>query len=338
MEKFDMKILYIHSENSQKNLVSDYMSDVLLHGLRSLFGNDVVDYPGSWHMYDAEVHKRNFDKNDLWGKGFTVQGTLKDYETIDRSDIENKIKNKYFDLLIFSSSRRSKIFLDEAIKYNNDIIFIDGEDDQFIDYDLIKKGLYFKRELNINHKNILPINFAIPEEKIIKTINKNPKNLLAPLIPGKKKTYIYENENDYYNMYSESIFALTYKKAGWDCLRHYEILMNGCLPLFLHFEKCPVNTMTNFPKNEIQDINKKYLKILNFFNPMQVYYKKFLSLKIFVNYFKNYFEKKIDIKDFIIENSEIFDLKEKMLNFTKTKLTTKVLAKQIIQKIKFHTK
>ena len=71
---------------------------------------------------------------------------------------------------------------------------------------------------------------------------------------------------------------------------------------------------------------------------MQVYYKKFLTLKIFVNYFKNYFEKKIDIKEFIIENSEIFDLKENMLNFTKAKLTTKVLDKKIIQKIKFHTK
>ena len=34
-------------------------------------------------------------------------------------------------------------------------------------------------------------------------------------------------------MYSNSIFAITNKKLGWDCLRHYEILMNGCVPLYL---------------------------------------------------------------------------------------------------------
>jgi len=42
----------------------------------------------------------------------------------------------------------------------------------------------------------------------------------------------YKNEKDYYQSYQNSIFALSYKKAGWDSLRHYEILMNGCIPLF----------------------------------------------------------------------------------------------------------
>ena len=86
---------------------------------------------------------------------------------------------------------------------------------------------------------IKPISFAIPKSKILKEIDYNPKNILAPLIPGKLNTYIYDNENSYYEMYKKSIFALTYKKAGWDCLRHYEILMNGCIPLFLDIENCP---------------------------------------------------------------------------------------------------
>ena len=37
---------------------------------------------------------------------------------------------------------------------------------------------------------------------------------------------------NYNIMYQNSIFALTYKKAGWDCFRHYEILMNA---VFLFF-------------------------------------------------------------------------------------------------------
>ena len=62
-------------------------------------------------------------------------------------------------------------------------------------------------------------------------INQN-KTFISPLIPGKLDTYIYEKERDYYDMYFNSLFALTYKKAGWDCLRHYEILANGCILYF----------------------------------------------------------------------------------------------------------
>jgi hypothetical protein len=29
------------------------------------------------------------------------------------------------------------------------------------------------------------------------------------------------------------------KKGGWDCLRHYEIIGNGCMPYFENIEKCP---------------------------------------------------------------------------------------------------
>ena len=67
---------------------------------------------------------------------------------------------------------------------------------------------------------------------------------MAPLIPGKKSSQGYKSEQDYYKRYQDSIFALTYKKLGWDSLRHYEILMNGCIPLFLNIEKCPEKILT----------------------------------------------------------------------------------------------
>lgn len=43
-----------------------------------------------------------------------------------------------------------------------------------------------------------------------------------------KNTYIFENEEEYYNDYKKSLFAITRKKGGWDCMRHYEILACGC--------------------------------------------------------------------------------------------------------------
>ena len=39
------------------------------------------------------------------------------------------------------------MFLQQAINSNNKLIFIDGEDDIKIDIDVLKYGVYFKREL-----------------------------------------------------------------------------------------------------------------------------------------------------------------------------------------------
>lgn len=107
---------------------------------------------------------------------------------------------------------------------------------------------------------IHPIHFSIPEEKIVKEIPKK-KKILATVIPGNRKTYIFENENDYYQDYQESMFGITCKKMGWDCLRHYEIMANGCIPYFIDIENIPKNTMFRFPKEQIQKSNQLYERI-----------------------------------------------------------------------------
>jgi hypothetical protein len=101
---------------------------------------------------------------------------------------------------------------------------------------------------------IYPIGFSIPEEKIVKTVPKKLK-ALATVIPGQLDTYIFDEEGDYYADYQSSQYALTTKKGGWDCLRHYEILANGCIPLFPNLENCPLRTMTFFPKQLVIDAN-----------------------------------------------------------------------------------
>ncbi len=57
----------------------------------------------------------------------------------------------------------------------------------------------------------------------------------ASLIPGVLSTYIYDTEEEYFKGYQRAFYAVTCKKAGWDCLRHYEILANGCIPYFFKF-------------------------------------------------------------------------------------------------------
>ena len=70
----------------------------------------------------------------------------------------------------------------------------------------------------------------------------------------------YENDESYYRGYQESVFGLTCKKAGWDCLRHYEILANGCIPYFPDIADLPPDTITFFSKALVRYGNMLYEK------------------------------------------------------------------------------
>ena len=327
-----MKILFIHSEGNHSH-INDFMSDLLLHGLRKLHGSEVIDYPGCSYMYSDEILKRKYDINKIWGKGFTINNTLNNFNSIDRTDIKKKIQSNFFDLVVYGSIRRSNLFLDDVIKYNNKVLFVDGEDDNIIDERYIKSGLYFKRELLENKHNVLPISFAVPREKILENINEKPINLLAPLVPGRLSTYIYNDEKTYYDMYSNSIFAITNKKLGWDCLRHYEILMNGCIPLFFNIENCPKLILKTLPKERLSEIYSSFHNILSLYSPFKIYKKKFLSIKKIFSYIPNMFKNK-STSAFLRENSNVLEIKNELLNFTQQNLTTEILAKYVLNKQK----
>jgi len=144
--------------------------------------------------------------------------------------------------------------------------------------------------------NIYPISFSIPKCKIINFIPHKTR-MNAPMIPGKKNTYIYDNETDYYNQYKESYFGITCKKSGWDCLRHYEILANGCIPIFLDLNKCPTHTMYHFPKKILYEIYSlpKTEVILNYdyhVNNLLEYTRKYLTTEAMANYILHSINKK----------------------------------------------
>lgn len=243
-----MKILYINS------FKPDYLSDCLFHGFYNILGPDFT------HLHNYDLMYKNESNNDIlkrsYGKGFTIWNNLS-INFNDNSDIENKLKCHYFDYVVYGSIYRIDDYLEKILLYykKSEIAFIDGEDHTYIDikhYD--KNILYFKRELMENIHNVLPISFSIPKEKITIDIMKKEKKL-AYIDPSNRNTYIFDHEQDYYNDYRISYYGLTQKKGGWDCMRHYEILMNGCLPYFKELEKCPKRIMVNFPKNEILKSN-----------------------------------------------------------------------------------
>jgi len=149
-----------------------------------------------------------------------------------------------------------------------------------------------------------PITFSIPASKIIDTIPTKTK-LLSSLIPGDWRTYIYSNETDYYNEYRQSMFATTTKKGGWDCMRHYEILANGSIPYFPNLEACPPNTMALLPKDLMIEGNRLYES-----------YKSYTSID------------QLTERD----KSDCTSLIQKLLEYTRSQLTTKALASYVLEK------
>ena len=103
---------------------------------------------------------------------------------------------------------------------------------------------------------IHPISFSIPLECIVDSPYKKTQTL-GTVIPGNQNTYIFKDDYSYNSDYQKSYFAITKKKSGWDCFRHYEILANGCFPYFIDLDKCPTDVMTNFPKKIVIEYMKK---------------------------------------------------------------------------------
>jgi hypothetical protein len=95
--------------------------------------------------------------------------------------------------------------------------------------------------------------WSVPDRNIVTFDMKKKVRDFSLLIPGKGSTYIYgHNETLYHQQYAESLYAFTMRKAGWDCMRHYEILGAGTVPYFLGLDHMPPNTMSLFPREIVK--------------------------------------------------------------------------------------
>jgi hypothetical protein len=240
-----MKVLYLSGATG-----ADYECDMIMHGLRTLLGPDLVDVNRLDFMYQNWPHP----------PFYSIYSLLPDIP-VDRDDIQAKISRHYFDLIIYGSIHRYRQHweLVRTLYPANRIVFIDGEDDHSV-VDFVGAGIYFKRELTDQHHSaILPIQFCIPKEKIRPIDLSRKTRLMSPLIPGDTSTYIYYgDESKYYDQYSESYFGRTKKKGGWDCCRHYEIMAAGALPYFENLEECPSKTLYWLPKDRLMIARNLY--------------------------------------------------------------------------------
>jgi hypothetical protein len=127
--------------------------------------------------------------------------------------------------------------------------------------------LYFKREWTEESRfSLLPVvapawamqrlpaaanlrrtSFSIPPEKIVAAAPRKTKDFpvhivdeeLSARVAGSRTSYAFDTEWDYYADLQSARFGITTKRAGWDCLRHYEIAANGAVPCFRALDSKP---------------------------------------------------------------------------------------------------
>lgn len=247
---------------------ADFLADSLLHGLRKLLGPRVVDYPRQDILYNDVPRER---LRGMHGRGFTLYGMLED-EPIDRIAALQRISSADFNLVVIADIWRQYGMFLQLLPFLNavQVAILDGEDYGGL-YPYVPdfwrrprawvlprahaRSHYFKRELSpatfrlpvgrllgipLRRGLVHPISFSIPEEKIAafvpRKIKRFPRHIVDPdvadRVDGAQTSYVFADEESYICDLRASSFAITTKRSGWDCLRHYELAASGCALCF----------------------------------------------------------------------------------------------------------
>ena len=264
-----LRILFLTEERE------DYLADGLLHGLRQLPGLELVDYPRKECMYEGGRHCRVAPEFGVRGGGFSLYGLLKEPEGgIDRSFIWQRLAAGWFDAVLVSNVWRQWGLLLQwrELLAKQPLLLLDGDDDQRL-YPRsgtrvrqfgIGTGLtnllqlpnthMFKRELtNRSRKrglglNVHPLAFSIPESLISQQLPNKSQLFSSHIVDqnlsnklGASSNYVFADEQSYRSDLASSRFGITTRRAGWDCLRHYEIAAAGAVICFRDLEQKPVS-------------------------------------------------------------------------------------------------
>ena len=104
-----------------------------------------------------------------------------------------------------------------------------------------------------DHFGVWPISFSMHRSNILEpSAVHNRSDLVSPIVPG--YPYSFTNFAEYLKTYARSHFAITHRKAGWDCFRHLEIMASGSAPLMLDASDIPEFSMVHYPKHAFRQI------------------------------------------------------------------------------------
>lgn len=275
-----MKILFVAATNSIVNFgkdifesqheSNDNLTDSLFLEAKTRYGDDVYECPWMPHMYKDSPT----ELDRLHGYGFGLHKRLRSKANIlDVDQAIQMIEGNFFDLIITDArtqsewwhSRGISPFYHSAMKikdamfrcYPKDkIVFIDGEDQPDKIYaEFVTKSIYFKRERSFDSELIRPIEYCFPSSNMLSIRGiEDKKKMMGAHIPVKTNGYVFTKEEEYYEDYRASFFGVTWKKLGWTCPRHCEIIFSSCIPVFPDIKECPPATLTFYPKELCQKV------------------------------------------------------------------------------------
>eukprot|EP01062_Namystynia_karyoxenos_P063160 TRINITY_DN55986_c0_g1_i1.p1 TRINITY_DN55986_c0_g1~~TRINITY_DN55986_c0_g1_i1.p1 ORF type:complete len:650 (+),score=186.91 TRINITY_DN55986_c0_g1_i1:81-1952(+) len=96
---------------------------------------------------------------------------------------------------------------------------------------------------------VFPVSYSLPDELFAATLPYKDQDS-SRTVPGMQLegTYKWHNESAFYGDYARSFYCTTFKKGGWQALRHIEIIAAGCMPFFIDLEYVPELTLVGLPK------------------------------------------------------------------------------------------
>lgn len=290
-----MKIYLVNSDRGEDYLADLFISSLLCSRLHEIKSNYIAPY--LWDDYKYS--------DSLYGRGYsafcTVPATLRSNEIRNSIRVESTICSAILDsrpslVIVTSIWRIDRVLVEEIVVCSKSIgatlLALDGEDHDRIHVLSSMFDAYYKRELTSIMGNLLPISFKLPIPVLPYLMNgseylPNKEVLLAPCDPRYKKSYTYATQREYYNQYSVAFFGTTTRKGGWDCLRHYEILANHCLPFFPGIEDKPKLTMADYPVEIQIEVNKLLMQALR--SPAALESKFFQKYTELLNAFLKHF-------------------------------------------------
>lgn len=255
----------------------DYLQDSIIHGFKELYGKEVLEYPVKDFLYNdfpdlKNIYGKGFTLYGLLnpdlkpGISKIASNDFDQFDLIVFTSIHRQYEYFYAHLEVLKKIK-AKVWL------------MDGEDTPVVFPYMGKQlkhflfspkphhlYVYFKRELlpeTLNSiyyrlpvctvklfpipKNINPISFSIPAGKIMDRLPVKNKLFMLDVVDeevalhiyGKSERGLFDSEQEYYKDIQNSRFGITTKRAGWDCLRHYEIAANGAVICFRHLDKKP---------------------------------------------------------------------------------------------------
>jgi hypothetical protein len=256
----------------------DFLIDGLLHGLRELLGDEVVELPRADHLYKGYPAPR---KQRLHGLGFVFSELLASDAKVDRDRALYRAVENEYDLVIFGDIWRCfgqwVQWMPKLRKAGVPLAVIDSSD-RIEPYPYAgewwrvrlwwtlprigRRAVHFKRESSrwtgwFRSFLLLPpplaprlrtkaISFSIPAAQITtkpaKKTQDFPAHIVDPQVAervGGQTTYAFASAAKYRADLERSRFGITTRKAGWDALRHYEIAAAGAVPCFRELDSKP---------------------------------------------------------------------------------------------------